>query len=435
MVFQTGIGGTGATANGNNGDIIFKSSTTEIARFNNTAGSVGNFRLTSDNQKIILGTGQDAEIYYDGTNLVFNTNATGTGVGYFSDQVSATGYITRTDVFDSSKSAITALDSIKSSDKYITTKGEINHSAFDYSYVTYNITDFTKPVNITIEIDECFLNESKEEECIVTLRNNTIYPYNKVEEGINVVKEVALLKQALYELKQKNTIIEQENNLIKSELCKKDNTYIVYVDEKDQNNIDCKLLSGTNKEKSCYAFFGLPKEDIEINNEPLETGMITMNDIYHLQIKSDLGSQNVITSDSIDNILEVIPITPSPLSFIFYSPQTPIKYLLGQNTLQTIKIELTDNKNRPVDLNLIPFMINIKIEVVKNDDYDIPTGFDPRSINLDNNPAEQTALERIYQDPRIIDRPSPYNVNDYIEYQIIQQMLKDLSKSKRKLKK
>lgn len=193
--------------------------------------------------------------------------------------------------------------------------------------------------------------------------------------------------------------------------------------------------SGTNKEKSCYAFFGFPKEDIEINNEPLETGMITMNDIYHLQIKSDLGSQNVITSDSIDNILEVIPITPSPLSFIFYSPQTPIKYLLGQNTLQTIKIELTDNKNRPIDLNFIPFMINIKIEVVKNDDYDIPTGFDPRSINLDNNPSEQTALERIYEDPRIIDRPSPYNINDYIEYQIIQQMLKELSKSKRKLKK
>ena len=196
--------------------------------------------------------------------------------------------------------------------------------------------------------------------------------------------------------------------------------------------------SGTNKDISCFSFLGLPKEDIEIDNEPIEGGMITMNDIYHLQIKSDLGSQNVITSDSVDNILEIVPITPSPLSFIFHSPQQPTKYLLTQNNLQTVKLELTDNKNRPLDLNLIPFIINIKIEIVKNNDYDIPTGFDPRksaSGDLDNNPSEQTALERIYEDPRIIDRPAPYNVNDYIEYQIIQQMLSELSKSKARKKK
>lgn len=31
--------------------------------------------------------------------------------------------------------------------------------------------------------------------------------------------------------------------------CKKDNTYIIYLDENDTNNTDCKLLSGTNKDK------------------------------------------------------------------------------------------------------------------------------------------------------------------------------------------
>ncbi len=31
--------------------------------------------------------------------------------------------------------------------------------------------------------------------------------------------------------------------------CKKDFTYIVFVNEKDDNNTDCLLLSGTNKEK------------------------------------------------------------------------------------------------------------------------------------------------------------------------------------------
>ena len=101
---------------------------------------------------------------------------------------------------------------------------------------------------------------------------------------------------------------------------------------------------------------------------------------------------------------------------------------MSQSNLQTIKLELTDNKNRPLDLNLIPFIINIKIAIVKNDDYHTSTGYDPRTLNFDNNPAEQTALERIIQDPRVIDRPAPYNVNDYIEYQIIQQMIKEISK-------
>ncbi|GBE19349.1 hypothetical protein BMS3Abin17_00072 [archaeon BMS3Abin17] len=44
----------------------------------------GNFFLTTDNDKIKLGTGKDAEIYYDGTNLIFNTNATGSGNAWFS---------------------------------------------------------------------------------------------------------------------------------------------------------------------------------------------------------------------------------------------------------------------------------------------------------------------------------------------------------------
>jgi len=87
------------------------------------------------------------------------------------------------------------------------------------------------------------------------------------------------------------------------------------------NTIGVKSLflfgTGPNKECACFAFLGLPQSDIEIDNDYFETGMITMNDIYHLQIKTDLGSQNVITSDSVDNILQVIPIIPNPLFFLF----------------------------------------------------------------------------------------------------------------------
>jgi len=124
--------------------------------------------------------------------------------------------------------------------------------------------------------------------------------------------------------------------------------------------------SGSNKNNSCFIFVGCPKNtDVIFNNEYVETGMITMSDIYHIQIKSDLGSQNVITSDSVDNILEIIPITNNPLSFIHHAPYIQTKYLLSQTNLQNIRIELTDNYNRPIDLNGIPFLLNLKFEIIK----------------------------------------------------------------------
>jgi hypothetical protein len=79
ITFSAGLGGTGATSNGANGHILFKSSTTEVGRFDNTAGAVGNFRLALDNQKIQLGTGQDTAEYYDGTDLIINPQVVGTG--------------------------------------------------------------------------------------------------------------------------------------------------------------------------------------------------------------------------------------------------------------------------------------------------------------------------------------------------------------------
>ena len=212
------------------------------------------------------------------------------------------------------------------------------------------------------------------------------------------------------------------------------NKFIIYT---TKPNTSALLLfsTGPNNKASCHAFLGCPNDaDVLINNEHFETGMITMNDIYHLQIKSDLGSQNVITSDSIDNILEIIPITPSPLSFIHYSPFIQSKYLLNQNNLQSIRFELTDNQNRPLDLNGIPFILNIKIEVIKNLDYEIPTGVDPRRVSLDNDPLTQTPLERIIENVGIIDRPSstPVNLRDLMEYNIIQTMIAELYKKKHK---
>ena len=105
---------------------------------------------------------------------------------YALKNISATGYITRTSVFD--KSQGNALDKIKDAGDYLI-DGKINHSAF-YGYVSY-------------EYDDCKLTgdgEDQQEIC-----------ETKIEEGVSLDKEVELLRQAVYELK--------------TELCNKDNSY------------------------------------------------------------------------------------------------------------------------------------------------------------------------------------------------------------------
>jgi len=108
--------------------------------------------------------------------------------------------------------------------------------------------------------------------------------------------------------------------------------------------------------------------------------------------------------------------------------------LLSQTNLQNIRIELTDNYNRPIDLNGIPFLLNIKCEIIKNNTYDIPTGIDPRQSSTASSSIEQTPLERIMENSSIIDRPSPIDLNNLVEINIIQKMIQELS-TKKKAKK
>lgn len=95
---------------------------------------------------------------------------------YAQANISAGGYITRTDVYDSKLGS--ALDKIKDSSQYFNADGSINHQAFGYSYVGYD-----HPIT---EVDE---------------NGNEISTKIMKEEGVDLGKEVALIKQALYELK------------------------------------------------------------------------------------------------------------------------------------------------------------------------------------------------------------------------------------------
>jgi hypothetical protein len=162
--------------------------------------AIGDVKILADNKKLFMGNDEDASIYYDGANLVFDTSEVGGGLAWFSDNVSATGFMTRTQVYDKSQGK--ALDKIK--DASDLKKGdEIDHSEF-YGYVEYDVTDFSRPEEGVVEEEVCEFDEDGEEVCETVETSKTIYPHRKTEEGVDIVSEIELLRQAIYELKLEN---------------------------------------------------------------------------------------------------------------------------------------------------------------------------------------------------------------------------------------
>ena len=187
--------------------------------------------------------------------------------------------------------------------------------------------------------------------------------------------------------------------------------------------------SGTHAAQSCHNFLGLPDYDTIINTQPFQTGCITMNDIYYFQIKSDIGSgTNIMMSDNSDGILDVIPISDQPMSFISYNPINPSKFMLLNNSLNAIKIGLTDNFNRIVDLNGIPFMITIRIDVIDSAENGIAVGGGRQDMQQEH---EKTNLELFIEKPALVQPAQSINIQDLVEYNLIQKMLKKVKKNKK----
>ena len=125
------------------------------------------------------------------------------GISIWSDaNVSATGFITRTSVYDKSKGS--ALDFIKDAD-VLKVNGEIDHKRF-YGYAgEFEVADYSRP-----ETKEECRTEEGEEVC----SNVTYYPYKKMEEGVSLDAEIDVLRQAVFELKERL-----------DEVCEKDKSY------------------------------------------------------------------------------------------------------------------------------------------------------------------------------------------------------------------
>lgn len=115
--------------------------------------------------------------------------------------ISATGFITRTSIYDKSKGD--PLDYVQDSDYYVD-DGKINHSKF-YGYAgQFLAIDYSKPEYRLVDCED----DGKPETCI----NETYFPNTKIEEGISLDEEIDVLRQAIYELKI-------ENDLMKQSLC------------------------------------------------------------------------------------------------------------------------------------------------------------------------------------------------------------------------
>ena len=153
---------------------------------------------------VAIGTGNTNPQYP--LQVFTNTSAANGSVSIWAaGNVSAAGYITRTTVYD--KTAGKALPKIKDASAYLKPDGSINHSAF-YGYVGsepgYNFT--AAPILRSIPSTQCDAPDYSEEKtpatvCTTVWRTETTYPEIR-EDAVSLNREIDVLRQALYELKQ-----------------------------------------------------------------------------------------------------------------------------------------------------------------------------------------------------------------------------------------
>ena len=178
--------------------------------------------------------------------------------------------------------------------------------------------------------------------------------------------------------------------------------------------------TGTHSDSSNYAMLGFNKIDIIISSSILSQNCIIMNTIQYLMLKTNLGN-HLRSSSGVDSVLEIININQQPNAYIFYQPINQTKYILNNNSLSSVFIELTDNNNNDLNLNGVHFHFTIKVEIIKKDISELiqNTGR-PRDTNIMAD-GIKTNVELIGQQPDIL-RSVPPSINDLIEFREIQRM-------------
>ncbi len=164
--------------------------------YKSNGGANAGWTLHSDNSLRITGNvtiGSDTVPLYP---LQVEGSATSSKISIWAEHnVSATGYISRTSVFDKEKGS--ALDWIYDSDYYID-DGEINHSKFSGYVKAIPQPDTSRPVIIR----ELIVNDTdRNNKRILEYVNRTTYPFIIMQEGVLLDEEINTNRQGIYELK------------------------------------------------------------------------------------------------------------------------------------------------------------------------------------------------------------------------------------------
>ena len=192
--------------------------TTDVAIFN-TNGADVDFRIESDTLTHALF--MDGATGFFGINtstpsfpLEVHGNGSDTVTIWASGNVSATGFITRTSVYNPARGSVWNWIRDKS---YYFVNGIVDHSKF-YGAVTYKKKDTSRPVQVPVTEEECEISMTDPEtgEGVEVCFNKTVmiteYPFQIEESGVELGEEINVLRQAMFELKQ-------DNIAMKSELC------------------------------------------------------------------------------------------------------------------------------------------------------------------------------------------------------------------------
>ena len=182
--------------------------------------------------------------------------------------------------------------------------------------------------------------------------------------------------------------------------------------------------TGANAKRSINRFLGFSNDD-DVTISPTHTVIsdqcVIMSDIYYLQLRTDLGSQTMLMSDGSDYILEIIPISSQPYGFIQHIPVQRHQYNLSHRSLNSIKIELIDNNNHILDLNNIPFIIMLNVEIWhEHNIYDDPREHDKTNLQIfDENPY-------LLDKQIVTTQPNLEEYNNYTNFMQLQKYIKKL---------
>jgi hypothetical protein len=177
-------------------------------------------------------------------------------------------------------------------------------------------------------------------------------------------------------------------------------------------NHDVALLfsTGPHAHQSNHLFLGFDDDvNLTANNSVSSSNACMMTDIQYLQIQSDLGSSNIVSGSNEDYLLDIIPINIQPNGYIQYSGNKP-SFVYQDQCLNQIRIKLLDDSGREVDLNGLPFLIIVKIDIIDKEAHGIPY-----SLGRDEPAMNKTNLQTIMENPSIIKTAPPFNINDLIE--------------------